>query len=104
MGIVLGKPTNYKRGITASAVRRIANEEYSAKRKRNTPKRNTRRTNTARSNNENPRNSSEMDDIPDDIKDMMKEMGLDPEDPADIEEFIEKTQGGGRRKKHRTRR
>jgi hypothetical protein len=98
MGIVLGKPANYKRGVTASAVRRIANEEYSALKKRNTrrntPKRNTRKEEV----------EEDPDDMPDDIKDAMREMGLDPTDPKDMEEFMEKIQVGGTRSRRRRRR
>jgi hypothetical protein len=96
MGIVLGKPTNYKRGVTASAVRRIANEEYSARRKRNT-RRNS--SNTRRKEVE-----EDPDDMPEDIKDAMHEMGLDPADPKDVEEFMEKIQAGGKRKRRPRRR
>jgi hypothetical protein len=95
MGIVLGKPANYKRGVTASAVRRIANEEYRVMRNRNTRRNspNTRRKEV----------EEDLDDMPEDIKDAMREMGLDPADPADIQEFMEKIQAGGKRTRRRRR-
>jgi hypothetical protein len=92
MGIVLGKPANYKKGVTASAVRRIANEEYSALKKRNT-----------RRNNRRKEPEEDLNDMPEDIKDAMREMGLDPADPADIQEFMEKIQAGGKRTRRRRR-
>jgi hypothetical protein len=95
MGIVLGKPANYKKGVTASAVRRIANEEYRVLRNRNT-KRNNRR--------KEPEPEEDPDEMPDEIKDAMREMGLDPTDPADIQDFMEKIQAGGTRSRRRRRR
>jgi hypothetical protein len=100
MGIVLGKPENYKRGVTASAVRRIANEEYSALKKRNT-RRNSPNT---RRNTRNKEVEEDPDEMPEDVKDAMREMGLDPTDPKDVEEFIEKMQMGGKRKRRPRRR
>jgi len=91
MGIVLGKPENYKRGVTASAVRRIANEEYSALKKRNT------RRNSPNTRRKEPKEDPE--EIPEEVQEAMREMGLDPEDPNDLQEFMEKIQAGGKRKR-----
>ena len=94
MGIVLGKPENYGK-LSASAVRRIANEEISAKKKRN-----TRNKPNTRNKRPKPEKEEEEEEMPDEFKDAMREAGLDPDDPKDVKEFLKSlNQDGGRRKR-----
>ena len=91
MGIVLGKPENYRK-ISASVVRRIANEEIARK------NRNTRRNNRRKNKEE------EEEEMPDEFKDAMREAGLDPEDPDDVKKFMNMlNQDGGKRKRRQRR-
>ncbi len=91
MGIVLGKPENYKK-ISASAVRRIANEEIERK------TRNTRRNNRRKNKKE------EEEEMPEEFKDAMREAELDPEDSDDVKKFMSMlNQDGGKRKRRQRR-
>jgi hypothetical protein len=93
MGIVLGKPENYKK-ISASAVRRIANEEIERK------TRNTRRNNRRN----NKKEEEEEEEMPDEFKEAMEEAGLDPEDSDDVKKFMSMlNQDGGKRKRRQRR-
>jgi hypothetical protein len=93
MGIVFGKPENYRK-ISASAVRRIANEEINAKERRST-RRNNRRNN---------KKEEEEEEMPEEFKDAMRDAGLDPEDSADVKEFLKSlNQDGGKRKRRQRR-
>jgi hypothetical protein len=88
MGIVLGKPENYRK-ISTSAVRRIANEEINANERRST-RRNNRRNNKKK----------EEEEMPEEFKAAMREAELDPEDSDDVKKFMNMlNQDGGRRKR-----
>jgi len=100
MGIVFGKPENYKKAVSASAVRRIANEEINRRR----PKNNTRRNRHNRRNKpkEEEEEEEEEEEMPEEFKDAMREAGLDPDDSADVKEFLKSlNQAGGRKKRGR---
>jgi hypothetical protein len=94
MGIVLGKPENYRK-ISASAVRRIANEEINAKERRST-RRNNRRNNK--------KVEEEEEEMPEEFKDAMREAELDPDDSDDVKKFMKMlNQDGGKRKRRQRR-
>jgi len=104
MGIVWGKPESYNKskGVSASAVRRIANEEFNARSKtrRNKPNRSNRSNNRRKEEKEEEKEEEEM---PEEFKDAMRDAGLDPDDSADVKEFLKSLNqdGGKRRAKHK---
>ena len=81
MGIVLGRPAAP-----------IPNRP-------NTPK----PTSSKRSKKEKNPNNGEEDEMPEEFKDAMREAGLDPDDPADVKEFLKSLNPGGGRRKRKTR-
>jgi hypothetical protein len=93
MGIVLGKPANYKKAVSASAVRRIVNDEMRAR-------------TTTRKNKPNRRREEEPEEeMPDEFKDAMREADLDPDDPADVKKFLNSlNQNGGRKRRAKHKR
>jgi len=126
MGIVLGKPENYKPRVSMARTvnvkrtpARTANSTYKAK-PRNTPKRVKDAMKEISLDYTDPEdikefykkidegdNYKELDmDIPDELKEAMKEEGLDPSNPEDLNMFIEtlEKQQGGRRGKRGGRR
>lgn len=97
MGIVYGKPANYKKAVSASAVRRIVNDEMRARTTTRKNKPNRRRE-------EEPEEEPE-EEMPDEFKDAMREADLDPDDPADVEKFLKSlNQNGGRKRRAKHKR
>lgn len=93
MGIVWGKPENYKKTGSSSAVRRNVNKE--SPRKKSSTRRNNNRPNREEE-------EEEAEDMPPEIIEAMKEAGFDPKDPKEFDAFIESLQSGGKRRvKHK---
>jgi hypothetical protein len=94
MGIVWGKPENYRKTGSSSAVRRNVNKE--SPRKKSSTRRNNNRPNREEEEEE------EAEDMPPEIIEAMKEAGFDPKDPKEFDAFIESIQSGGKRRvKHK---
>lgn len=96
MGIVWGKPENYRKTGSSSAVRRNVNKESPRK------KSSTRRNNNRPNREEEEEEEEEAEDMPPEIIEAMKEAGFDPKDPKEFDAFIESLQSGGKRRvKHK---
>jgi hypothetical protein len=93
MGIVWGKPENYRKTGSSSSVRRNVNKE--SPRKKSSTRRNNNRLNREEE-------EEEAEDMPPEIIEAMKEAGFDPKDPKEFDAFIESLQSGGKRRvKHK---
>ena len=112
MGIVFAKPKGYGRVTTESAVRRIVNKEVRnrlATRNRNRTRNRRNRSSSTRSRRYQPEEEDEdeeefnsnTEELPREVKDAMREAGLDPNDPDDLQRFIDSMgqQGGKRRRR-----
>ena len=110
---MFAKPKGYGRVTTESAVRRIVNKEVrnrlaTTRRNRNSSRRN--RSSSRRSRRYEPEENddddeeefnSNIEELPREVKDAMREAGLDPNDPDDLQRFIDSMgqQGGKRRRR-----